>query len=357
MARGGASGGGRSSGGGGGRSSGGRSVGGGFSRGGVSGGSSRGGSGGFGGTGRSPRGYQSPPPRRSSGLGPMMMGYGLGRMSGPRGGGYGGAGRRPASNRGGCGCLGVSIAVILVMVLIAVFFLAAPAQNNSGGAAGGVTASTIAREALPKGSVNETEYYTDELGWIGNSTTLIAGMKNFYQKTGVQPYLYLTDTVEGSHSPTNDQLDQFAHAKYDALFTDEAHLLLVFFEYDSSGQPKVWYVAGSQAKTVLDDEAMNILLDYIDRYYYDSSLTDEQMFSKSFDNAGERIMSVTTSPWIPVLIVAGVLVILVVLFLWWRSHKKQKNLEAEQTRKILDTPLETFGDTDAAERAKKYEDK
>ncbi len=53
------------------------------------------------------------------------------------------------------------------------------------------------------------------------------------------------------------------------------------------------------------------------------------MFSKSFDEAGERIMSVTRSPWIAVWIVLGVLAIVVVAFLWWRSRKKQRNLEDE----------------------------
>ena len=218
-----------------------------------------------------------------------------------------------------------------------------------------MTASTINREPLPAGSVIETDYYTDELGWIGNSTTLTAGMKNFYKETGVQPYLYLTDTIDGSHSPTDAQVEQFAYDTYDNLFSDEAHLLLIFFEYDDTY--RTWYMAGTQAKTVLDNEAMDILLDCIDRYYYDQSLTDEQMFSKAFDEAGQRIMTVTRSPWIPVLIVVGILAILAVGFLWWRSHKKQKNLEAEQTQQILNTPLETFGDMDVQERAEKYDNR
>jgi hypothetical protein len=46
----------------------------------------------------------------------------------------------------------------------------------------------------------------------------------------------------------------------------------------------------------------------------------------------------------------------VVVFAWWTSYKKQKNLEAEQTQQILDTPLESFGDGEAENRAKKYDD-
>lgn len=241
------------------------------------------------------------------------------------------------------------------MIIAIVFALVIAFSSGTGSTSGsGITASTVSREALPPGSVNETDYYTDELGWIGNQTQLLAGMKHFYQKTGVQPYLYITDTVNGSHTPTTDELDEFANDLYDELFTDEAHILLVFFEY-YQGQYIDRYVCGTQAKTVIDREAADILLDYIDRYYY-YDLSDEAFFSKAFSDAADRIMTVTTSPWIPVFAVLGVAVVVIVLFVWWRNRVKQKNLEAKQTADMLGTPLEKFGDTEAEEAAKKYED-
>ena len=140
----------------------------------------------------------------------------------------------------------------------------------------------------------ETDYFTDELGWIRSETQLTEGMRQFYRETGVQPYLYITDTVNGSNSPSADELDAYARALYDKMFEDEAHLLLVFFEYN--GQYMSRYVAGTQAKTVIDTEAADILLDYIDRYYYDQSLSEEQVFSKAFADSSKRMMEVTTSP-------------------------------------------------------------
>jgi len=116
-------------------------------------------------------------------------------------------------------------------------------------------------------------------------------------------------------------------------------------------------VVGAQAKTVIDDEAGNILLDYVDRYYYDNSLTDDEFFSKVFSDTADRIMTVTKSPWVSVLMVLGAAAIIIVLFAWWAYSKKQKNLEAQKTEEILKTPLEKFGDTEAEELAKKYEDK
>lgn len=331
---GGGGGGGRSFGGGGGRSFGGRSGGGASRGGGMSGGGMSGGFG-FGGPPRRPPPPHHPPHVHVHSY-PL---FGWGR----RHRGYGG---------GGCGTMLLAPVIVLAVVLILGVLLLSMSAPSGGG--GSVTKSTVNREPLTRGSVVETAYYTDELGWIGNPTALTAGMKNFYNQTGVQPHLYITDTIAGSHSPSDADAEAFAQAKYDELFSDEAHLLLIFFEY-GDGPYHTWYLCGNQAKTVLDTEAMDILLDYIDRYYYDN-LADEAYFSKAFDEAGKRIMTVTTSPWIPVLIVAGVLAAAVLVFVWWSRAKKQKNLEDERTEQILNTPLETFGSGEVEERAKKYDD-
>jgi len=339
----GSGGGGRGSGGGGSRGTGGRSGGGSHNRGGASG--MRGPSSMPGGYGGGPRGGMPPGnPRPAMRRRPVVVMPRMG-MRGGRRGFFGGGGS-------GFGCLLVPIALILVAVLVAILFIAIPSGNNDSGE---VTKSTVERQPLPAGSVVETGYYTDELGWINNSTKLTAGMSNFYKATGVQPHIYLTDTVDGSHIPSSEQLAAFASDAYEELFEDEAHLLVVFFEYE--GRYATQYVTGTMANSVLDREAMDILMDCIDRYYGYENLTDEEFLSRAFDEAGERIMTVTRSPWIPVLIVAGILAILVVVFIWWRNVKKQKNLEAEQTQKILETPLESFGDTEADNLSDKYKDK
>lgn len=291
--------------------------------------------------------YNYPPSYRSS-RPPVYMG---GPMY------YGPSRRRRRSAGGGFGCLFMPIIVIVILATIMLFvFSSTPANNtgnNSSGSSTSVTKSTIKREPLPKGAVNETVYYTDDLGWVQNPNKLTPGMKNFYQKTGVQPYLYLTDNIAGSHTPTNQQVQDFSNSLYDSLFTDEAHLLLIFMEYQ--GRYQTWYTTGTQAKSVLDTEAMNILLDYIDKYYQETDLTDEEVFSKAFDDAAKKIMTVEKSPWIPVIIVLSILAILAVVFLFWKQVKKQKNLEAEQTRKILETPLESYQDSKVDELEKKYQ--
>ena len=280
----------------------------------------------------------------------------------------------PMTDRGarGCGCLSVPV-LILAAVLIVVLLgfnrcdTALPfgfgqnvhthnssesvGHSSANQGSGKITVSTIRRTKLESGVVHETGYYTDELGWISKSSTLTKGMRNFYKRTGVQPYLYITDTILGTHYPSNDQLDRFAAETYDALFTDEGHLLLIFFEYDS--QYTTWYIVGKAAGTVVDSEAADILLDYIDRYYF-SDLNDEEMFSKAFDEASKRMMTITVSPWVYVGVTFLVLVILIVALIWWAIAKRKKREEEERMQEILNTPLETYADAELKAREEKY---
>ena len=257
--------------------------------------------------------------------------------------------RKQAQSRGN-GCV---VFLAICLILVGVFFLTAKLTGTQLFGGTGITPSTVRREPLPAGSVNETGYYTDTLGWIGNEERLLQGMRYFYEKTGVQPYLYITDSVNGSHFPSQADLEDFAEGLYDRLFTDEAHLLLVFFEY--GGYYMTRGITGVQAKTVIDSEAGDILLDYLDRYYYNENLSDEEYFSKAFHDAADRIMTVHRSPWIPVFITIGVGIVMVTAYAWWTQAQARKEEEARRTEEILKTPLERFGNIEAEELAKKYE--
>lgn len=346
---------------------------GGGSRGGGSFGGSRGGGGSFGGNrggagrssgggrgggsfGGSSSGRGSYGGNRGSGgpifrPGPIFIPGGSRRRYGRGPSYYGGGG-----GNSGCGCGTILIILFILFVLFSLFSGGLLFGSTTSGS-NDITKSTIERKPLDKGSVNETAYFTDEAGWIGNQTELTKGLKHFYNETGVQPYVYITDKINGSTSTnlTNEEMANFANQLYDQLFTDEAHLLLVFYEPVPS-QYMDYYVTGTQAKSVIDAEAGDILLDYIDRYYYDNSLSDEEVFSQAFQKSADRIMEVTKSPWITVFIVIGSVLLIGLLFIWWQRSKQQKNLEAKQTEAILNTPLEKYGSSEAEDLAKKYED-
>lgn len=160
------------------------------------------------------------------------------------------------------------VLVIILMVLFSYIF-------SVGGASAGssIQRSTYEREKLPASAVTETAYYTDEGGWFSNRAQLESGMRQFYEDTGVQPYLYL---LENGSVTSVSQLTDMAEEMYPQLFTDEGHFLLVFCD-DGYGSYNCGYAVGSQAKTVMDDEAIAILADYLDRYYNDYSISEEEI--------------------------------------------------------------------------------
>lgn len=334
--------------GGGGGFSGGGFSGGGRSSGGFSGGGRS--SGGFSGGGRSGGGM----PRGGPGFGGPMGGFGGPRPirtgpiiihNAPR---YGGGSQPPRKEGNHNSSKGTFLATIcIILLLLALFFAIMGASSG-----GSVQKSTYAREKLPASAVTETAYYTDEGGWFSNRSQLESGMKAFYRETGVQPYLYL---LPNGASTSTSELTAYAEELYPQLFTDEGHFLLVFCD-DDQGSYNCGYVVGSQAKTVMDDEAVAILADYLDRYYQDYSISEEEIFSNTFADTGERIMMVTKSP-LPTLAVCGaVVVVAVLLFLTLKKRREQQERAQKRAEDILKTPLEKFGDSDVENLAKKYEE-
>lgn len=262
---------------------------------------------------------------------------------------YGGGG-----GGGGCGCSGIVWAILTIVIVLAILVTLLPFGMFGGGGSGNITASTIEREKLASGLVQETEYYTDEAGWISSAKTLQNGMKTFYNKTGVQPYLYI---LQPDSITSTTELAQKAEELYDELFTDNAHFLVVYCDDTRRGSFNIGVWCGAQTTTIMDDEALSVFVDYLDRYYSDMSLTDEEYFSIVFEKTAERIMSVTKSS-VPIIVISISTVVVVLLLIWfWKKRKEQEAEEAKRAEEILKTPLEKFGDKDVEDLAKKYEDK
>jgi hypothetical protein len=222
------------------------------------------------------------------------------------------------------------------------------------GSSDDITESTVKRTKLEASLVTETDdYFTDTLDWIGSSYTLEKGMKSFYDKTGVQPYLYICDNIGTNGDFSEEAQQEFGDELYSKLFNDEGHLLLVFCEY-SSGDYVSFVTVGTSAKTVIDSEAREILLDYVDHYYY-SDYEDDEFFSLAFEKAGSRIMSVNRSyTWVAVVVI--VLVVGVIFLLkWLEKRNEQKSERLKKAQDILNKPLNGYDDS-AENLAGKYED-
>ncbi|MCL2365382.1 MAG: hypothetical protein FWC71_12080 [Defluviitaleaceae bacterium] len=359
---------------------GGRSTGGG-SLGGFGGGARRTGQG-LGSAGRAPRPMApraaAPRPRVAPRGGSFGMGMATGMMMGRRrsmwgwGGGWGWGRRRRmmmggpmmhGGGGGGCGCFTMILGVLLLVIVVGVIGQFANLGMPGGG--GGfmqvdVPRSTVNRDALPRGAANTpSPRYVDHLGWINVQSPIINGMTRFHNETGVMPFVYITDTLSGNRNPNAAQITQYA----ENLFTrgvnewnlNEANVLIFVIDNENGYDFRI--VAGHQASAVLDAEAIDILSASINFYWY-SDMSGSEMFNRAFIRAGDRMMSVTRSPWFNVLIVAGVALILFLLFTWWKAKRDQKNLEAEQTEAILNADLTEFGNTthdEASRLAQQYQ--
>lgn len=271
------------------------------------------------------------------------------------------SGGGPASSGGGngsggganSGCATLVVGVVIILLLFALFgSLGSCTSCAPAGSSSGIAASTVEREALPASASVETGYYTDADGdWIHDPASLEQGLEEFYDLTGVRPYVYI---LPNGHTVSVDELTTMAEERYDELFQDEGHFLLMFCD-DGYGGYNCGYCMGSQVKTVMDDEAIGILADYLDRYYNDASVSESQIFGKAFAETAKRIMTVTKSPVVPVAICVAVVVAAGVVLVIVKKRRDERERERRRTEDLLKTPLEKFGDDHVEDLAKKYE--
>ncbi len=257
--------------------------------------------------------------------------------------------------------------ITLIVTLVIVTALLAVSCGRAGSGSIQIPSSTVRRTKLAEGNVIETAYYTDNLNWLGaNNSTALKGMKYFYKQTGVQPYLYLTDVADSAGRPSMEEMAAYADLIYDTLFQDEGHCLLLVYENDTYLPDRYlsYCVAGVAASTVMDEEAIGILIDYLDASYYNYRAypkgSEDKMVADIFRGTAQNIMAVKDrTGWIVALSLLLAVILTVILTDFWKAWKKQKNLEAEQMKEILNTPLETFGKLDEDQKAeeliRKYE--
>lgn len=237
----------------------------------------------------------------------------------------------------------------IALILIGVMITAAKNQNPA------VTVSTTNREPLSAAAcVESDEWYDDQAGWITNQSQMIQGLKTFYRETGVQPYVMITNEVNGKGEDlTDSEAEAYLQERYDSLFADEGHLIFLFMEYEDSVYKEYLYL-GNQASSVVDREAQEIIYDYAD-YYYTSDLDDNMFFSTVFEKSAERIMQKTTTgndvllnltKGFAVMGVIGMIGLVVVL------RKRHAARVAEERRRILETPIEKLSDTDLKNKYK-----
>ena len=208
-------------------------------------------------------------------------------------------------------------AVVVLVIAFAVLWLHQGKEAK-------IERSTVNREALPASKCDPVDkWYQDDWGdWIdenGEEKALITGMEYFYKKTGVQPYLW--------------SIEDLAKDTYAEMFgEDGGHLLIIFREYpNASSNYLVTVRPGEDAEEqVMDEQAREILLGYIDYFYTVKKYNEGEFFAKSLEKAGDRIMTKQISQAalyaiiiISVIAVAGVVIVVHII-------RKRKVAEATQ---------------------------
>lgn len=241
--------------------------------------------------------------------------------------------------------------ILLVLIIFSTVITAAVIANRMAFFYGEhtITTSTIERTKLPEGQCTYVDaWYEDDWGdWIDaapqeNIDDMIKAMRTFYENTGVQPYIWILGE-EGAEIGSHDALEAAAIEKYDELFADTGHLLIAFSEYpNASGNYISGCYAGAAAETVMDAEAREILLDYIDYYYGIESLDEAELFENAVRDTGKRIMKVnlTTKQCFTILAAVAAAAIGLVLIFGFIMKRKEaeaaaKEAEAASNKAVL----------------------
>ena len=255
----------------------------------------------------------------------------------------------------------VAIAVILIVIRFMVLMCAVGIALIVGD---GTAKSTIQRNKLTGVPAYSANCIVDELGYFENTGQAARGLKDFYDQTGVQPYIYIKD-----YDPsltTDEQKEAYAKEYFDENIDQANGFLYVYFanedEHDDSipsydkSIGYMCYAVGTSAKAVMDDEAVNIFWGYIDKYWT-SDLSMEDMITTVFSETANAIMHVSkTSDQIEGMIIIGVLVVAIaILITVVISIKRKAEAEkAKHTQKILDTPIENLNNAKDDDTVGKY---
>ncbi len=324
--------------------------------------------GGFGGgrpSSTPPRGgnYGAPPPPRGGyyGAPPPPRGGHYGAPPPPRGGYYGAPPPPPrgGGRRSGGGCVSSLISMVILLIFIGI--LLGMFSSFGGGSSTDIPASSYNREKLDSGNGYINDCIYDELGWFDNVSRTESRLKDFYEETGVQPYIMLLDYIPGVDS--DSQKEEYARQLYEENIDNESTFLYVYFakenESESDDPGYMCYVNGIQVSSVMDAEALDIFWAYLDKYWYTDMSTDD-MFVKIFNSTADTIMTKSTTSkdvakYVLIVVAAGVVVFGVVKVVKLK-HKRAKE-EAEETERILNTPMESLVDEELKKTAAKYDEK
>ena len=248
----------------------------------------------FGSNSRSHSDHRPPPMSRSHHYSPPPPRYGYSRP--PRYSGYGYRYRK------------TTIADLIVPVIIIIIFCIAFKKISNSNLPEKIskqyyekTTTQISKSSTKRTALNNeaniTEWFENSLGWITNGSELTKGLEEFYNKTGIQPYIVFVpySTEYWSEENFNEETaTTYLDNLYSSIFQDEAHFIFAYFEKNQDSKSEMEgefrYLSGKSADKIMDSEAIDIFWKYFETNYYNTNLSIEKMISNTFSETASNIM-------------------------------------------------------------------
>lgn len=236
--------------------------------------------------------------------------------------------------------LSMFLYILLFLILWSTVLSIVTGGNSS------IPKSSYNREKVNTGVAFQNDCIVDEIGWFDNIPKTERRLQSFYKETGVQPYIVL-HRYDSSFT-TDAEKEAYAKKYYaDNIKNEGTFLFMYFAEQDTDNDVGyMCYVNGKQVTSVMDSEAVDIFWAYVDNNWYSNMSTDD-MFVTIFDKTADRIMTKTTTGadvgkkvvtlLIVVVVIGGVLIVM-------RVRRKHEHERAEETERILNTPLRSSED-------------
>lgn len=206
--------------------------------------------------------------------------------------------------------------------------------------------NTTNREPIVSGYSFSSDCIEDEIDWIASKKTMLVGMKKFYDKTGVQPYVILYPF--DANIATDEEREQNTYEIYDRKFGEREDIFLYVYYDDYNIDGLSTYVVGNNARSVMDDEAMDIFWQYFDNYWYGSQYAsgeEDEMFSAIFEKVADSIM--TKSKTGADVIIASIIALVVIccsitIVVLVKSKHARERQKAEETERILRADIDSL---------------
>ncbi|MCC8151051.1 MAG: hypothetical protein LIO96_06255, partial [Lachnospiraceae bacterium] len=163
-------------------------------------------------------------------------------------------------------------------------------QSEHNSDTGSTSQSTITREKADTGVSFSSDCILDELGWVEDVTATGKSLEDFYNATGVQPYVYFK-AYDASLTSSSEK-EAYAFDWYEDNIDNEGTFLFLYFAEEDADNDVGYmvYVNGYDIDSVMDEEAVEIFWNYVDEYWY-SDLSTDDMLTEIFNSTADAIMN------------------------------------------------------------------